>query len=179
MYSWKDYLCVGVGGGGALDLSYGTAMWLEFLWPHLYIYSAIIKIYTYSYICLQKRHHIHILHLSYKGFTTIHIFHNSTNISSTMQNVIGPIHISHLYRTFLFFIFSWPWRCQPVIKIPRRRFKGLHWHQSNDIALRILFLSFCLFLKYLETSQKTKSETCQFIKLGLASGVLHLWEVTQ
>ena len=31
MYSWKDYLCVGVGGGGALDLSYGTAMWLEFL----------------------------------------------------------------------------------------------------------------------------------------------------
>ena len=32
MYSWKDYLCVCVGvGGGALDLSYGTAMWLEFL----------------------------------------------------------------------------------------------------------------------------------------------------
>ena len=27
--------------------------------------------------------------------------------SSTMQNVIGPIRISHLYRTFFFFIFSW------------------------------------------------------------------------
>ena len=26
-------------------------------------------------------------------------------ISSTMQNVIGPIRISHLYRTFLFFLF--------------------------------------------------------------------------
>ena len=34
--------------------------------------------------------------------------------SSTMQNVIGPIRISHLYRTF-FFIYSWPYsRCQPV-----------------------------------------------------------------
>ena len=31
--------------------------------------------------------------------------------SSTMQNVIGPIYISHLHRTFFFFfIFSWPLR---------------------------------------------------------------------
>ena len=39
-----------------------------------------------------------------------------TMSSSTMQNVIGPIRISHLYRTFLFFIFSWPYYVLPTPK---------------------------------------------------------------
>ena len=37
--------------------------------------------------------------------------------SSTVQNVIGSIRISHLYRTFLFFfIFSWPYYALPTSK---------------------------------------------------------------
>ena len=30
-------------------------------------------------------------------------------LSSTMQNLTVPIHVSHLYRTVSFFIFSWPY----------------------------------------------------------------------
>ena len=36
--------------------------------------------------------------------------------SSTMQSVIGPIRISHLYQTFLIFIFSWPY---DVLQTPK------------------------------------------------------------
>ena len=47
-------------------------------------------------------------------------------LSSTIQNVIGPFHISHLYRTFPFsFLIGCIMllRCQPVIKT--LHFKGL------------------------------------------------------
>ena len=44
-----------------------------------------------------------------------HVRHVSTD-SFTMQNVNGPIRISHLYRTFFFFIFSWPYYVLPTPK---------------------------------------------------------------
>ena len=44
-----------------------------------------------------------------KGSKTEDFFHTANVfLSSTMQNIIGPIRISHLYRTFFFFIFRWP-----------------------------------------------------------------------
>ena len=33
-----------------------------------------------------------------------------------VQKVIGPIRISHLYRSFFFFIFSWPYY---VLSMPK------------------------------------------------------------
>ena len=58
-------------GKGALNLRYGTDVQLKFLIPYLFIYSADIKIYTYSYICLQNGT---ILIYCYEDLMTIHMF---------------------------------------------------------------------------------------------------------
>ena len=60
----------GLWGRGALSLRYGKDVRLEFLWPYIFIYSANIKIYTYSYICLQK-YTLFIYY--YEDFMTIYV----------------------------------------------------------------------------------------------------------
>ena len=36
-------------------------------------------------------------------------------------DIIGPIHISHLYGIFFFFIFSWPYHVLPMPKFKRSK----------------------------------------------------------